>query len=217
MFDPLQLSQGAEGPWTPPHYSESPTYIPLFDLAKVGMLPKMSPITDQENALLNVTPGSPVTRAGPPGLGRGQGGSGRSSCSGSPMSLGSPAVESSLALALKVHTHPGTPSMFGAREGLPRGAVEEEEEMDTTENDDADQAKDWTQCGVHPAIAPCLARCQVQPDSWPNKGTRTAIWRKDTLLKQPAHLVWRAAQPTACFTQGHGIDGQRTLVVHQHV
>ena len=126
-----------------PHYSETPTYIPQFDIAKVGVLPKMSPITDQENALLNLAPGSPVMRATPPGLGRGKGGSGHSSCSGSPMSLGSPAVGSSLALAIKVRTRPGTPSTFGGREELPRDAIEEEEEeMDATENDDADQAKD---------------------------------------------------------------------------
>ena len=143
VFDPLQSSQGAEGPWTPPHYSETPTYIPPFDIAKVGVLPKMSPITDQENALLNLTPGSPVMRAAPPGLSRGQGGSGHSSCSGSPMSLGSPAVGSSLALAIKVRTHPGTPSPFSGREELLRGAVEEEEEeMDAAENKDADQVKD---------------------------------------------------------------------------
>ena len=49
VFDPLQSSQGAEGPWTLPHYSETPTYIPQFDIAKVGVLPKMSPIMDQEN------------------------------------------------------------------------------------------------------------------------------------------------------------------------
>ena len=143
VFDHLQSNQGAEGPRTPPHYSETPTYIPQFDIAKVFMLPKMSPITDQENALLNLTPGSPVTRAAPPGLSRGQGGSGHSSCSGSPMSLGSPAVGSSLPLALKVHTCPGTPLTFGGQEELPRGAIEEEEEeMDTVENDDANQAKD---------------------------------------------------------------------------
>ena len=143
MFNPLQSSQGAEGPWMLPHYSETPTYIPQFDIAKVGMLPKMSPITDQENALLNITPGSPVTHAAPPGLDRGQGGSGCSSCSDSPMSLGSPAVGLSLALALKVRTHPGTPSTFGGWEELPRGAMEEEEEeMDSVENDNADQAKD---------------------------------------------------------------------------
>ena len=113
VFDPLQLSQGAEGPRTPSHYSETPTYIPPFDIAKVGMLPKMSPITDQENALLNLAPGSPVMCTAPPGLGQGQGRSGHSSCSGSPMSLGSLAVGSSLTLALKVCNCPGTPSMFG--------------------------------------------------------------------------------------------------------
>ena len=142
VFDPLQSSQGAEGPQTPPHYSEPPIYILQFNIAKVGMLPKMSPVTDQENALLNLTRGSPVTRATPPGLGRGKGGSGRSSCSGSPISLGSPAVGSSLALAIKACTHLGTPSMFGGREELPRGASEEEEEMDAMENDDAEQATD---------------------------------------------------------------------------
>ena len=143
MFDPLQSSQGAEGPRTLPHYSETPTHIPPFDIAKVGMLPEMSPITDQENALLNIAPGSPVMHTTPPGLDRGQGGSGRSSCSDSPMSLGSPAFGSSLALALKVRTHLGTPSMLGGWEELFRGAVEEEEEeMDAAENDDTDQAKD---------------------------------------------------------------------------
>ena len=142
MFDPQQSSQGADGPQTPPHYSETPTTIPPFDIAKVGVLPRMSPITDQENALLNVAPGSPVTRATPPGLDRGQGGSGRSSCSDSPMSLGSPALGSSLALALKARTRPVTPSTFGRREEWPRSTVEEEEEMDATESDDANQAKD---------------------------------------------------------------------------
>ena len=143
LFDPLQLSQGAEGPQTPPHYSETPTPIPQFDIAKVGVLPKMSPIMDQENALLNIASGSPVMRAAPPGLDQGQGGSGRSSCSHSPMSLGSPALGSSLALALKVRTQPVTPSTFGGWEELPRSTVEEEEEeMDAAESDDADQAKD---------------------------------------------------------------------------
>ena len=71
VFHPLQSSQGAEGPRTPPHYSEALTTIPLFDIAKVGVLPRMSPITDQENALLNVAPGSPVRHATPPGLDRG--------------------------------------------------------------------------------------------------------------------------------------------------
>ena len=65
IFEPLQSSQGAEGPRTPPHYSETPTTILPFDIAKVGVLPRMSPITDQENALLNVAPGSPVRHAAP--------------------------------------------------------------------------------------------------------------------------------------------------------
>ena len=143
MFDPLQLSQGAEGPQMPPHYSETPTQIPQFDIARVGMLPKMLPITDQENALLNIAPGSPVTHTVSPGLGRGQGGSGHSSCSGSPMSFGSPALGLSLVLALKVCTRPGTPSTFSGWEDLSRDAMEEEEEeMDTAENDDTDQDKD---------------------------------------------------------------------------
>ena len=59
------------------------------------------------------------------------------------MSLGSLAVGSSLALALKVLTQPVTPLTFGGREELPRSTMEEEEEeMDAAESDDADQAKD---------------------------------------------------------------------------
>ena len=143
VFKPLQSSQGAEGPQTPPHYSETLTPIPQFDIAKVGVLPRMSPITDQENALLNIAPGSPVRCAAPPGLDQGQGGSGCSSCSDSPMALGSPAAGSSLALALKVHTRLVTTSTFGRREELPRSTMEEEEEeMDTVESDAADQAED---------------------------------------------------------------------------
>ena len=123
----------------PPHYSEAPTYIPQFDIVKIGVNPKMSPVTDQENALLSLAPGSPVTRSAPPGLGRGLGMSGLSSCSGSPMSLGSLAVMLSLALALKVRNCPGTPSAFDGGEELPRSAVEEE---DAVEDDDTDQTED---------------------------------------------------------------------------
>ena len=103
----------------------------------------MSPITDQENALLNIAPGSPVRCAAPPGLDQDQGGSGPSSCSDSPMLLGSPAPGLGLGLALKVRTRPVTPSMFGVREGLPRSTVEEdEEEMDAAGSDNTDQAQD---------------------------------------------------------------------------
>ena len=200
VFDPLQLSQGADWPWTPPHYSEAPTTIPPFDIAKVGMLPRMSPITDQENALLNVAPGSPVRCAAPPGLDRGQGRSGPSSCSDSPMSLGSPVPGSSLGLVLKVRTRPVTPSMFGVWEGLPRSTVEEdEEEMDATGSDDTNQAQDWTHCDVHPASTPCSACPRVESDNQPNGMTKTTIWRKDTLPKWAACLICCAAQPHCSF------------------
>ena len=156
VFDPLQLASqssqldpqhcsmmdttlGAEGLRTPPHYSEMPASIPPFDLAQVGLLPKMSPMTNGENALLNLAPGSPVTRTAPPRLGQGQSRSEHSSCSGSPMSLGSLAGTMSLTLALKVHTHPVTPVRFGSREEPPRDG--DEEEMDAAE-DDAEEKED---------------------------------------------------------------------------
>ena len=106
---------GAEGPRMPPHYSKAPAMIPPFDLAWVGILPKMLPVTDQENELLNLAPGSPITCTAPSGLNQGHSRSERSSYSGSPMSLGSPAGMASLALALKVHTHPVTPVIFSSR------------------------------------------------------------------------------------------------------
>ena len=152
VFDPLQASQGTEGPQTLLHYCEAPACIPQFDIAKLGVSPQMSPVTDRENALLNLAPGSPLMRPAPPGFGRGLGLSGRSLYSGSPMSLGSPAVVSSLALALKVRGHPGTPSAFGEpeeqprttaeEEERPRAAAEEEEYMDATEDDDAGKTED---------------------------------------------------------------------------
>ena len=138
MFDPLQLASqlsqqdtqhcstpdttiGAEGLRTPLHYSDTPAIVPPFDLAQVGILPKMLPMTDRENELLNLVPGSPVMCTAPPGLSQGRSRSGHSLCSRSPMSLGSPAG-TSLALALKVLTRPVTPAMFGSssREEPPR-------------------------------------------------------------------------------------------------
>ena len=147
VFDPLQLASqssqldttlGAEGLRTLLHYSNMPATIPPFNLAQVGILPKMSPMTDQENALLNLAQGSPVTHTAPPGLGQVQSRTERSSCSRIPMSLGSPAG-TSLTLALKVHTHPNMPAMFGSRQELPRDG--DEEEMDATE-DDAEEKED---------------------------------------------------------------------------
>ena len=59
------------------------------------------------------------------------------------MLLGSPALGSSLALALKVRTRPVTPLTFNRQEELPRSTVKEEkEEMDAAESNDANQAKD---------------------------------------------------------------------------
>ena len=197
VFDPLQPSQGAEGPRTPPHYSETPTTIPPFDIAKVGMLPRMSPIMDQENALLNVAPGSPVRCTTPPGLDQGQGGSGHSSCSDSPMSLGSLAPGSSLALALKARTWPVTPSTFGGREGLPRSTMEEdEEEMDAAER----------QC----QSSPRLNSLQRPPGHHALLGRILCSNERHALFGVPPNH-------TAHFTQEHGIHGQRTLVVHRRV
>ena len=130
---------GVEGLRMPPHYSEAPAVIPPFDLAQVGILPKMSPITDRENELLNLAPGSPITHTAPPELNQGPSRSECSSYSGSPMSLGSPAGTASLALALRVCTHPVTPMTFGSRREPPAHDVEEE--MDVTQ-DDAKEEKD---------------------------------------------------------------------------
>ena len=96
---------GAEGLRMPPHYSEAPAMIPPFNLAQVGIFPKMSPITDRENEFLNLALGSPITHTAPPGLNQGRIRSECSSYSGSPMSLGSPAGTASLTLALRVCTH----------------------------------------------------------------------------------------------------------------
>ena len=156
VFDPLkpdsQLSQldtqgcsasdsnlGAEDPRTLPHYSKVPAVIPPFDLAQVGILPKMLPITDQENELLNLAPGSPITCTTQPGLNQGCSRSERSSYSRSPMSLGSPAGTASLALALRVCTRLVTPVTFSSRREPPAHKVEEE--MDAVE-DNAKEEKD---------------------------------------------------------------------------
>ena len=122
-----------------PHYSEVPAMIPPFDLAQVGILPKMSPITDRENELLNLAPGSPITRTASPGLNQGHSRSERSSYSRSPMLLGSPAGTASLALALRVRTRPVMPATVGSRGEPPAHDVKEE--MDATE-DDAEEEKD---------------------------------------------------------------------------
>ena len=122
-----------------PHYSEAPAMIPSFDLARVGILPKMLPVTDQEDELLNLVPGSPITCIAPPEPNQDCSRSECSSYSGSPMSIGSPVGMASLAPALKVRTCPVTPVISSSRREPPAHDIEEE--MDTAE-DNAEEEKD---------------------------------------------------------------------------
>ena len=137
-MQPDTTTRGA-GPKTPPHFCETLATIPPFDLALIAMPAPMLSVTDGENARLNLVLGSPVKHTAPPGLGRGLRGSGQSSCFDSPMSLGSPAVSSSLAIALKVHAWASMPSLFDTRE-------ESSEESSNKKEMDAmdDSAKDET-------------------------------------------------------------------------
>ena len=128
---------GAAGPKTPPHFSETLASIPSFNLTLLGMPVPMLPVTDGKNALLNLVPGSPVKQTAPPGLGRGLRGSRWSSCSNSPMSLGYPAITSSLMTALKVRARSATPALFNSKEELSEESSDKEE-MDTMD----DGAKD---------------------------------------------------------------------------
>ena len=61
----LDTTTGTEGPKTPPYFSESPASIPPFDLTCLGIPAPMSPVTEGENALLNLVLGSPVKLAMP--------------------------------------------------------------------------------------------------------------------------------------------------------
>ena len=156
MFDPLlglgsQSSQplgsqssaspdtttGAAGPKTLPHFSDTSPTIPPFDLAVLGLPAPMSPVMAGENALLSLAPGSPVKSSVPPGIGRGVRLLGRSSCSDSPMSLGSPAITSSLALALKVRAHALMPALLDDTKtdsSSEDSSSSNEEDMDTVDN-----------------------------------------------------------------------------------
>ena len=145
VLNPLQSSQldtaessGVEGPRTLLHYSEASSTVPPFDLAQLGILPKMSPVTEQENDLLNMAPGSPIRRAALPGLSQSRNRSERSLYSGSPMSIGSPTGTSSLVHALQVRTRPATPAIFSSRRESP--ALDVDEEMDTTPADVEDDS-----------------------------------------------------------------------------
>ena len=127
-------TMGVAGPKTLPHFSETSPTIPPFDLALLGLPAPMSPMTADENVLLNLAPGSPVKSLALPGIGHRVRVSGQSSCSDSPMSLGSPAITSSLALALKVHARAPTPALLEARTDSSEGSSSDEEDMDTTDN-----------------------------------------------------------------------------------
>ena len=156
MFDPLlglssQSSQpsdsqpnaspdtttGAAGPKTPPHFSETSPTIPPFDLALLGLPALMSPVMAGENALLNLAPGSPVKSLAPPGIGCGVRVLGWSSCSVSPMSLGSPAPTSSLTLALKVWACALTPALLDTKTDSSEESSYEED-MDAVDNSPRD-------------------------------------------------------------------------------
>ena len=130
---------GVAGPKTPPHFCEASATIPPFDLALIGLPAPMSPMTEGENMLLNLALGSPVKSSAPPGISHGAKGLGQSSCSDSPMSLGSPAVSSSLALALKVRARAATSALFNTRKESSEESSDEEE-MDTAD----DSTKDGT-------------------------------------------------------------------------
>ena len=107
--------------------------LPSFDLAWVGVFPKMSPVMDREDELLNLVPGSPITCTTPPGLNQGCSRSERSSYSGSPMSIGSPVGRAGLAPALKMRTCPVRSMISSSRREPP--AHDDEEGMDAAEDD----------------------------------------------------------------------------------
>ena len=156
MFDPLfglrsQSSQllgsqssaspdttmGMAGPKTLPHFSDTLPTIPPFDLALLGLPAPMSPVTAVENALLGLALGSPVKSSAPPGIGRGARLLGWSSCSDSPMSLGSPAVTSSLALALKTCACAPMPALLDDAKtdsSSEDSSSSDEEDMDAADN-----------------------------------------------------------------------------------
>ena len=135
----LNSPSGAEGPKMPPHYSNASATIPPFDLTQLGILPAMSPVTEKENELLNLAPGSPIKCGGPPGLSQNQNKSERSSYSGSLMLIGSPTGMASIVHALQVHTHPTVPAIFSHRGQPPTQNVEEE--MDAAQ-DNAEEESD---------------------------------------------------------------------------
>ena len=127
---------GAAGPKTLPHFSDTLPTIRPFDLALLGLPAPMSPVMEGENMLLGLALGSPVKSSALPGIGRGARVSGWSSCSDSPMLLGSPAVTSSLTLALKVRACALTPALLGdaKTDSSSEDSSSHEEDMDAVDN-----------------------------------------------------------------------------------
>ena len=132
----LDTTTGVAGPKTPPHFSDTSPTIPPFDLALLGLPAPMSPVTAGKNALLGLAPRLPVKSLALPGIGRGVRVSGQSSCSDSPMSLGSPAITSSLALALKVCARVLMPALLddAKTDSSSEDSSSDEEDMDATDN-----------------------------------------------------------------------------------
>ena len=138
-------TMGVAGPKTLPHFSESLPTFPLFDLALLGLPAPMLPVTAGENALLGLAPGSPVKSLAPPGIGRGVRVLGWSSCSDSPMSLGSPAITSSLALALKVCARAPMPALLNDAKtdsSSEDSSSSNEEDMDAADNSPREEGTD---------------------------------------------------------------------------
>ena len=156
-----------------------PSFNPLT-WHRVGILPKMSPVTDREDKLLNLVPGFPITHTTPPGLDQGRSRSEHSSYSGSPMSIGSPVGTASLAPALKMRTCPVTPVISSSRREPP--AHDDEEEMDATE-DDAKKDEGWRRTRlIHSASAPCLVHHQVKLEDQMGLSVKRPVCLLGTLL-----------------------------------
>ena len=133
----LDTTTGVAGPKTLPHFSETLPTIPPFILALLGLPTPMSPVMVGENKLLNLAPGLPVKGSVPPGIGHGARVSGWSSCSDSPMLLGSPVPTSSLALALKVWACAPTPALLDAKTDSSDDSSDGED-MDAVDNSPRD-------------------------------------------------------------------------------
>ena len=127
---------GVAGPQTLPQFSDTSPTIPPFDLALLWLPALMSPIMAGENTLFGLALGLPIKSSAPPGIGCGVRVLGWSSCSDSPMLLGSPAITSSLALALKVCARALMPALLddAKTDSSSEDSSSNEEDMEATDN-----------------------------------------------------------------------------------